>query len=81
MRVTGPVDSLTRATLKIIASANGCTDTPRPPIRFVGADRAHPHVARPGLSLVTVSGRFWSIYLACSGRSIWPFAVCGANIS
>jgi hypothetical protein len=31
MRVTGPVDTLTRATLKIIASANGCTDTPRPP--------------------------------------------------
>jgi hypothetical protein len=31
MRVTGPVDTLTRATPKIIASANGCTDTPRPP--------------------------------------------------
>ena len=35
MRVTGPVDTLTRATLKIITSANGCTDTPRPPDRPV----------------------------------------------
>jgi len=28
---TAETHSLTRATLKIIASANGCTDTPRPP--------------------------------------------------
>ena len=29
---TAETHSLTRATLKIIASANGCTDTPRPPL-------------------------------------------------
>ena len=37
MRVTGPVDTLTRATLKIIVSANGCTDPPRPPIPAMSA--------------------------------------------
>jgi hypothetical protein len=31
--------------------------------------------ARPGVSLVAVSGRFWSIYLAGCGRLIWPFSV------
>ena len=44
----------------------------RPAKRVVGRDKWLTLIELSGLSTVTISGRFWSTYLAGCGRFIWP---------